>query len=166
MKITKAEYRDGSLCLVTADPEARRICYGFKEGDYELVKAKKRRSLDANAYAWVLINKLSATLNLPPVDIYRDAIRNIGGACEIVCVREKAADKLKSVWAAHGMGWQSEVQPSKIAGCVNVALWSGSSVYDVKQMSQLIDNLVEDCKLQGIETMPPDKLRGLLDAWE
>lgn len=165
MRITKAEYSGGVLHLSTTDPAARKLCYKFQEGDYEIVRSKKRRSLDANAYAWVLVNKLSKALNLPPAEIYREAIRNIGGACQIVCVQEKAAQTLRNTWEANGIGWQSEEMPSKIEGCVNIALWAGSSTYDVGQMSQLIDRLVEDCKLQDIETLPPDRLRGMLDEW-
>jgi hypothetical protein len=33
-------------------------------------------------------------------------------------------------------------------------------------MSQLIDNLVQDCKALGIETMTPEKLSLLKEAWQ
>lgn len=33
-------------------------------------------------------------------------------------------------------------------------------------MSRLIDNLIQDAKAVGIETMPPDKLAALLGEWE
>ena len=65
MRVEAASYADGGLVLRTSDPDARRFAYSFKPGEYELVKAKKRRSLDANAYAWTLIDKIAAAVRLP-----------------------------------------------------------------------------------------------------
>lgn len=41
----------------------------------------------------------------------------------------------------------------------------GSSTYDTAQMSRLIDLIVQDCREQGIETLPPDKLAGMMEEW-
>ena len=48
---------------------------------------------------------------------------------------------------------------------MNVTLYYGSSTYDTKQMSRLIDNIVQDCQAVGIETLTPDKLALLLEEW-
>lgn len=138
----------------------------LKDGDVnvEIKKWREPRSKDANAYAWVLIDKIAAAISVDKEQVYRDAIRGIGGVSEIVCVRDVALDKLRESWAAHGIGWQTDVMPSKIEGCTNVVLYFGSSTYDTKQMSLLIDHLVQDAKNLGIETMPPDKLERLLEG--
>lgn len=166
MNITAAEWSGGKLTLTTSDPEAIRFALGFTEGDYSLSKAKKKRSLDANAYAWVLIDKLAAELRIGKEEIYRNAIRDIGGNSEIVCVQKPALDTLRRCWERNGLGWQVETMPSKLDGCINAILYYGSSAYDTKQMSVLIDRLVQDAKAVGIETMPPDKLNSLLEAWD
>lgn len=138
------------------------------EGQWEVtLKAqKKRRSLDANAYCWVLLDKLAYTLQKPKTEIYRQYIREIGGNSETVCVLEKAAEKLRRSWEKNGIGWQTDTMPSKIDGCTNVILYYGSSEYDTKQMSRLINLIVEDCKEQNIETMTPSELSALMDRWE
>lgn len=165
MKITEAEWKAGKLILTTSDPEAVRFSNGFEEGDYSFLRAKKKRSLDANAYAWVLIGKLAAEMRLGREEVYRAAIRDIGGNYETVCVQERALESLKRRWESNGLGWQAEEFPSKLYGCVNVNLFYGSSAYDTKQMSILIDHLVEDCRALGIETLPPEKLRSMMEAW-
>ena len=132
------------------------------ELDVEIKKHRNRRSLSANAYAWVLIDKIAAALSIDKEKVYSEAIRNIGGVSEIVCVRDSALDRLRASWAAHGIGWQTETMPSKIQGCTNVILYFGSSTYDTKQMSLLIDHLVQDAKALGIETMPPNELARLI----
>ena len=39
-----------------------------------------------------------------------------------------------------------------------MVLYYGSSVYDTKQMSALIDHIVQDCKALGIETKTPAEI--------
>ena len=165
MKIEAAAYEGGNLVLKTADASARRFVFGFKAGEYELVKAKKRRSLDSNAYAWTLIDKIAASVRLPKEEVYQNTIRGIGGVSDTVCVKDAAVDKLRQNWSRHGIGWQTEVLPSKISGCTNVVLYYGSSAYDQRQMSIFIDRLIEDAKALDIETLPPERLEAMLHEW-
>lgn len=165
MRIEAASYESGRLILTTSEATARRFAYEFKPGEYEIAKAKKRRSLDANAYAWVLIDKIAAAVRLTKEDVYRNAIKGIGGVTDVVCVKNEAVPKLRENWERNGIGWQTETTPSKIAGCTNVILYYGSSAYDARQMSILIDRLIEDARSLDIETMPPDRLGALLEEW-
>ena len=132
----------------------------------ELKPFKAKRSLDANAYFFVLADKLADKLGTTKEDVYRNAIRNISGVSEIVCVRDKAAQHLCEVWGQNGLGYQTETFPSKIEGCTNVVLYYGSSTYDTAQMSRLISNVVQDCKAVGIETMTPNEIARMLAMWE
>ena len=132
----------------------------------ELKPYREKRSRDANAYCFALIDKIAEKLNIDKKDVYREAIRNIGGVSEIVCVRNIAVDSLISAWSARGLGWQAETFPSKLAGCTNVILYYGSSTYNTMQMSRLIDAIVTECKDLGIETMPPTELKSLLERWD
>lgn len=139
----------------------------LKEHDLsvEIKRFRRRRSLDANAYAWVLIDKLAQATGVRKEEVYREAIRNIGGASDTVCVPTKAVAKLRESWRRNGMGWQTEIMPSKLDGCTNVTLYYGSSVYDTKQMSDMINLLVQDCRELGIETLPPRDLEALEAQW-
>lgn len=135
--------------------------------DVEIKKFRKKRSLDANAYAWVLIDKLAAVMNLTKPEIYREMIRNIGGVSEIVCVKNEAVKSLCFGWSANGrLGWFADTFPSKIEGCTNVILYFGSSVYDTKQMSDLIDAIVFACHEHGIETATPEELAKYKEEWK
>lgn len=66
---------------------------------FEMKPYRAKRSLDANAYCWTIIDKLAERLNKPPKEIYREAIRDIGGNKEIVCVRDCAVEKLRQGWS-------------------------------------------------------------------
>ena len=130
----------------------------------EIKKAAKKRSKDANALAWVLIDKLSAKTRIPKTEIYRNAIREIGDVSETVCVQDKAVDRLCSGWQKNGIGWQTDTMPSKLPGCTCVILYYGSSTYDTAQMSRLIDLLIQECEQQGIPTLR-DEAAELLGKW-
>lgn len=165
MNITGAKWAGGELILTASDPEAVRFALTFEPGDYTISRAKRKRSLDANAYCWVLIDKIAAVMRLGKEEVYRNAIRDIGGNSEIICVPDKAVDTLRRCWEQNGLGWQMETMPSKLPGCTNAVLYYGSSAYDSRQMSILIDRLIQDAAALGIETMPPDRLKSLLEAW-
>ena len=135
--------------------------------DYEITinKEKKKRSNDANAYYWQLLGQLSAKVNVPPRDIYRTHIQDVGGNYEVFPIREEAVESWIKIWESRGMGWCAEIiGESKLRGYMNVICYFGSSVYDTKQMSRLIDLLVQDCKAQGIETMTPAELAQLIES--
>jgi hypothetical protein len=156
------------LCIQTTRKEAVQVCDEAEQGtlyDIGIEKHRQRRSLDANAYAWVLLDKLAEKLRMPKTELYRSYIREIGGNSETVCVLEKAADNLISGWNRNGIGWVADKIPSKLNGCVNVVLYYGSSTYTTSQMSRLITMIIEDCKQQGIETLPPHKLVSMMDEW-
>ena len=131
----------------------------------DIKKYRERRSLDANAYCWVLIDKIAEKAQVSKVDVYQQAIRNIGGVSEVVCVKNDAVPRLTEVWCAHGIGWQVDTMPSKLPGCTNVMLYYGSSEYDTEQMSRLIDQLVQDAQALGIPTDPQERLDELKSDW-
>ena len=129
-------------------------------------KWRGKRSNDANRYFWEMAGKLAEKTGIPVETIYREAVKNIGGNSDIVCVKAEACDALRKHWASMGLGWVSDVFPSKIPGCNNVILYAGSSTYNTEQMSRLIDLIVEECKTQGIETRPPEEIEAMMQYWE
>ena len=136
------------------------------EVDVSVKKHRNKRSLDANAYAWTLIDKIAARRGMSKAEVYRNAIRDIGGVSDIVCIPNKAVQTLKDIWTRNGIGWQVEELESKLPGCTNLVLYKGSSVYDSKQMNCLIDSLVQDAQSIGIETRPQAEIESLLKEYE
>lgn len=132
----------------------------------EIKEQKKKRSLDANAYFWVLAGKIAGKSCVPVKEVYRSYIKEIGDNCDTVCVLDGAVESFCRAWESHGLGWVAECFPSKLDGCTNVNCFYGSSTYDTKQMSRLIELAIEDCKQFGIEYMTPDELAKMIGAWE
>lgn len=131
----------------------------------EVKPFRARRSLDANAYFWVLADKLAEKLHRSKVDIYREYIKDIGGVSETVCVVNPAVERFCSNWQAKGLGWQTDTFESKIEGCTNVTVYFGSSTFSTEQMSRLLDFVIEDCKEQGIPTETPNQIAEMKARW-
>ena len=166
MKIESARIMGNDLILTASIPDARRFVYGFKPGEYEISPAKKKRSLNANAYAWKLINDIALAVRESPEDVYREALKNIPNICEVLCVQDKAVDSMVRLWTRNHIGRRVEREESKIKGCTNLYIYYGSSDFDTRQISMLIDNLVQDAQALGIETRPQEEIKSLLEAWE
>ena len=133
----------------------------------EVKEFRKKRSLDANAYAWVLIHKLAEAMRLDPEEVYLLNIPKVGNNFTPMCVREQDVERFKKSWQSNGLGWPvKDLGVSQVPGCRNLAAYHGSSTYDTVQMSRLIDNLVQDCKALDIETLSEEKLSLLKEGWQ
>lgn len=74
----------------------------------ELKKYRKKRSLDANSYCWVLCDLIAKELSKQSTttkeEVYRDAISQIG-TFESMIVEEKAFGNFKRIWEKQGLGF-------------------------------------------------------------
>jgi hypothetical protein len=138
-----------------------------KEYELAIGKAVKKRSNDANRYFWELVGQLSAKINVSPEDIYRTYIKDVGGNYEVMPVRDDAVETWIKNWRSRGIGWQCEaIGESKLRGYTNVICYYGSSTYNSKQFSRLIELCIDDCKAQGIETMTPSEMALMMDNYK
>lgn len=144
------------------------IQYLFKQDKtkkYEVKEYKEKRSLDANAYAWVLLGKLQDKLHIPKEEIYRDTIKNIG-SYEVIPIKNEAVDKFRQAWGKKGLGWITETTKSKLDGYTNVLAYYGSSIYDTKEMTRFIEQIIQECEQLDIETKSKAEIDSLLESWD
>lgn len=169
MTIFGARYEKGELHLRCDPPDGLKFVYEFKEGGkYEILpqkKEKKRRSLDANSMMWSLCEKIAQKVGSTKEAVYREQIKQVGIYTPLP-IRDNAVDAFASLWSSHGIGWFIEiVDNSKLDGYKLIFAYAGSSTYDTKQMSRLIDNVVQDAKALDIDVMSERERSLLLDAW-
>lgn len=143
----------------------------LKDEEIEITvrKYSPKRSNDANAYMWVLIDALSTATRIDAKDIYFDHLRRVGGNMQVYCAIPAAADRLCALWRAQGTtgwGWPYDRTESKLDGCENVRLYYGSSTFDRATMSRMIDHLVQDCQACGLETRPQEEITSLLEGYQ
>ena len=140
-------------------------CADDKEYTLEIKEKKKKRSLDSNSYAWLLLDKLAEKTGIPKTDIYRSYIREIGGNSAILCIQNKALEDFCRLWEVGHIGRFTETMPSKLPDCTNVIVYYGSSDYDQPTMCRLVEMIVQECREQGIETLTPAEIAAMNAAW-
>lgn len=128
--------------------------------EYELKPYKQKRSLSANAYLWVLADKLADKLKTTKENVYRQAIDHVGVFEEIKVTSPEAGQRFKRIWQQNGLGWLT-----KTIDETTILAYYGSSTYDSKQLSRVIDFLQDECKEQGIEVRPQWEVDAMLKEW-
>ena len=155
-------------------PRIIELVQTLKNQKYELSikEYREKRSLDANAYCWVLLDKLAVELSkdgetVSPEELYKALIPSVGGNSKILPIREDAISAWEKIWGAGRTGWFCEdMGPcANLEGYHNIRCFYGSSVYDTKQMCRLIDLVVQECHQLGIETATPQELERLKEGW-
>ena len=135
-----------------------------KEKVFEIKEHKLKRSLNANAYCWVLMNKIADAIKSTKEEVYREYIKN-KGIFRLITMNKEATDTFIRVWQEKGLGWICDISESKYEGMVDVVAYYGTSSYNTKQMANFIDYVVDEAKNLGIETLPPDEIERLKSLW-
>lgn len=137
-----------------------------KDLDIELKIHHEKRSLNANAYLWILCDKIAKEINRTKEYVYKRAIKDVG-QFEILPIKDIAVDKFISAWTSRGLGWLCEsIGDSKFRGFKNVIAYYGSSVYDTKTMARLIDNIVEEARGLGIQTITDEEFKSMINEYD
>ena len=137
------------------------ILDSFKDGnEYDIKPHKHKRSLNANAYCWVLADKIAQKIDRTKEFVYRDAVSHVGVFDEVKVSSEEAAKRFKQIWYSHGVGWLT-----KSIDKTTIQAYYGSSTYDTQQMARLIDYLVQEAKDMDIEPLTPEELARIKDEW-
>lgn len=131
----------------------------------EIKEHRKKRSLNSNSYAWLLLDRLAAQIHESKEAVYRSYIKEIGGNSEMVTVKSIAVQKLCETWSTMGIGFVSDVVTDRNDGFSDVMLYYGSSTYNQDQMNRLLNLIVQDCETFGIETKDPEEIEQLVKCW-
>ena len=124
-------------------------------------KYRERRSLDANAYLWVLLQKMAEVLLTDKWTMYLKMLKQYGQFTYIV-VKPAAVEAVKKQWRECEEVGEIDVNGTK---AVQMLCYYGSSTYDTREMAVLIDGVAGECKELGIETLSPDELRQMKERW-
>lgn len=139
------------------------IQYLFKQDknkQYEVKEYKHKRSLNANNYAWQLITQIANIMKLSKEEIYIEMLKNYGQS-QLVSV-------LADIDVSSYFKYYSEAGESILNGkkFKHYKVYMGSSEMNTKQMSVLIDGIVQEAKQLNIETMTPEQLSKLKEGWK
>lgn len=131
--------------------------------DIEISKHKEKRSLNANSYCWVLMQKIADVIGSTKEEVYRKYIKE-KGIFRTITIDNQAADTFIHLWNKNGIGWLCEVL-NKGNTTTDLIAYYGSSSYNTKQMSSFVDYIVSEAKGLGISTETPEEIERIKSLW-
>lgn len=130
-----------------------------KDLDISIKVHREKRSLNANSFLWVLCNEIGNKLRTSKEEVYLNCLRHYGQS-EIVSVISTA--NVTGIFKYYDEIGQSEVKGKTFT---HYKVYKGSSEYDTLEMSILLDGVVEEAKLQGIQVMSASEIDLLKREW-
>lgn len=123
---------------------------------------REKWSLDANAYAWVLMQKIAEAIHTDKWSVYLMMLERYSPVFTHIIVRPEAVERVMGEWRTVKV-----LGPIQVNGSSGIQLqcYFGSSTFDSKEMSSFIDGIVSECKEMGIETLPPDEIERMRREW-
>ena len=160
MRIDEVRVAGNELLLKTKDlTEIRRFAYNFKAGDYDIVKHRKKRSNDANSFCWKLCTEIANVLRTDKDSIYLDMLKKYGQS-DVVSVRTDV--DVKGYFKYHDVFGTGTVNGKEFT---HYKVYKGSSEYDTREMSILIDGIIDEAKALDIEVISEREKSLLLEEW-
>lgn len=173
------DWKTGQMQLTFTMNEQSKVEYidDIKDLDklsIKAVKYREKRSLDANAYYWQLLSKVAEKLPLSKPSAHNLMLRKYGQifiidgkAVYLVLPDTKEAEMTADEAETYHIKPTSQVKEGKDGKMYRTYIMlRGSSDYDTKEMSTLIEGLVSDAKELGIETMTEEEIERMMQQYE
>lgn len=125
----------------------------------EVKQYRAKRSLNANAYAWLLIGKIADVLRAGKDEIYFKLLKRYGQS-ELISV-------LSHIPIEHYVRYYEEAGESELNGKMftHYRVFKGSSEFDSREMSIFIDGVVSEAKNLDIQTETPSQIAEMKSRW-
>ena len=140
--------------------------------DISVSSHREKRSLSANAYYWVLVSKISDATHQSNAEVHNLLLRRYGvpetidGELITTFVPEDAEEDIlkKEIYHLKPTSFTKTGKDGKIFRAY--ILMKGSSFFDTKEMSRLIDGATDEAKGMGIEVLPPEEIERMMELYE
>lgn len=130
-----------------------------KDKFFEIKEYKKKRSLNSNSYLWVLCTEIANIMNLSKEEVYVKMLEDYGVSILVPLTTETEPEKYFKYYSYFDKGNLNNKE------CIWYKVFKGSSEYDSKEMSHLLNGVVEEAKQLGIMTLDEIEIQKMLDRW-
>lgn len=127
--------------------------------DVKIDKHREKRSLNANAYLWKLVTEIGNVLNKSKEEVYLQMLIDYGQS-EMVSILSEI--EVKGYFKYYKLAGTSILNGKEFN---HYKIYKGSSEYDTKEMSILLNGVVQEAKNLGIKTKDDIELERLVEEW-
>lgn len=127
--------------------------------DVKITKHREKRSLNANSYLWKLVTEIGNVLSKSKEEVYLQMLIDYGQS-EMVSILSEI--DVKGYFKYYKLAGTSILNGKEFN---HYKIYKGSSEYDTKEMSILLNGVVQEAKNLGIKTKDDIELERLLEEW-
>lgn len=126
-------------------------------------KERKKRSLDANSYYQVLLDQLKDVLRRDRDELHFDLLRRYGQTAVDAEGNKLIFSIISQVDGTKISKYVEVIGHGEVGGkdFTHYRVLKGSSEMDSREFSILLEGLIDECRIQGIEVMTPAELEKL-----
>lgn len=128
--------------------------------DVKITKHREKRSLNCNAYLWKLVTEIGNVLSKSKEEVYLQMLIDYGQS-EMISILSDI--DVKGYFKYYKLAGSSMLN-GKLFNHYKV--YKGSSDYDTREMSILLNGVVQEAKNLGIKTKEDYELEKLIEEWE
>jgi hypothetical protein len=132
--------------------------------DITAKKHRNKRSLDANAMLWACLSDIAKAMT-PPADrwsVYLNMLKSYG-KYTYICVKPNMVEAVKAQWRECEVVGKININGDD---AVQMLCFFGSSTYDSKEFSVLLEGVVSEMKILGLTPPPSKEMQMALERWE
>ena len=167
----------GNIIALSKDWKTNKLLINLKVDDYpeeevqalaqceklsiEIKKYRKKRSLNANNLLWNCIGEIASVLRADKWEIYLQMLKRYG-KYTYICVKPSVVDAMKANWRESEVIGEIDINGTK---AVQMLCYFGSSTYDTKEFSVLLDGVISEMRELGLQPPPTEEMKRALETW-
>lgn len=142
--------------------EALSALNGVDKLQVQVKKYHAKRSLDANAYLWVLMSEMAKVLGTSKEEVYEEMLQRYG-----VLYKDEQGYVTITVPARTDVSKFGHFKFYRQEGKFKAYLAiKGTSEYDSKEMASFLDSVIYEALSMGIQTETPEEVERMKNLWQ
>ena len=125
-------------------------------------KYRQKRSFDANGLLWHCLGAIAAKLNVDKWTVYLQMLKRYG-KYTYICVKPNVVEAVKAQWRECEEVGEVDINGQK---AIQLLCYFGSSTYDTKEFSVLLDGVISEMKEMELDTPTSEEMKRALEQWE
>ena len=126
------------------------------------VKFRSKRSLDANGLLWVCLGQIAEVLRTDKWNVYLQMLKRYG-KYTYICVKPNVVDAVKVQWRESEIVGETTINGKE---AVQMLCYFGSSTYNTKEFSVLLDGVISEMREMGLQTPASQEMERALQQWQ
>ena len=125
-------------------------------------KFRQKRTKDANGMLWSCLGEIAKVLNTDKWEVYLKMLKRYG-KFTYICVKPSAVESMKLQWRETEVVGNIDINGEE---AVQMLCYFGSSTYNTKEFSVLLDGVISEMREMGLQPPPTREMKRVLEEWE